>query len=156
MNLPTVPARLGWPQALPMEVALNIYPLEEVLDRCGMSAEDYLQICESEAYQVALAEAREAVLSVDRRFQAKAAAIAEEGLTELYTALKSEDTPSAGKLAIMKELVSWAGTAAARKEDSKQAGPGAGGVVINIKFPDGTNAATAQALGGNTYDAETD
>ena len=151
-----VNTRLGWPQALPMEVALDIYPLEEVLARCGMTNEDYLQVCESEAYQVALAEAREAVLSVERRFQAKAAAIAEDGLSELYTALKSEDTPTAGKLAIMKELVSWAGTGAVRKEEAKGAGPASGGVVINIKFPDGTSAATAQALGGNTYDAETD
>jgi len=149
-----VPMRTDWPQQLPMEVALDIYPIEEILERAGMTMEEYATLCTSKAFQMALADAREAAMSPDTRFQAKSAAIAEDLLPDLYNAVKGEDTSPQQKLAIMSKLVEWSGLRA--REPAPTAGnlPGSGGVVINIRMADGTSAASARAIGGTTYDAD--
>jgi hypothetical protein len=112
-NLPSVrtnaPPATPWPTRLPLELALNIEPVEQVLERNGVDNEDYLKWAMSPAFRRALAEAARDVREQGLTFKILCQSIAQDFLGELDAKLHDADVAFGTKLDAFKTVTRLAG-----------------------------------------------
>lgn len=142
---PRPPVINTWPPSLAIDMALNLYDPNDLMARYGVDEHELRTWLASDSFQKALAEARAAMSDSDKRFKAKAAALAEEALETTFKMIHTAEMPPAVRAGLIRDLVGWAGLDAKAQQAAAaaQAHAGVAGVMINIVLPDGTPAITS-------------
>ena len=117
---------------LAREIARDIVPLDEILKRFGLMADDFDVVANNNFFQQRLAEEIQLwnasdALSASKRIETKAATLVEDCLLEAYTLIHDRSQPLAAKV----EMLKWAARMAGLGEN-KSAGNAEGGVKITI------------------------
>ena len=125
------PSSIGFPNTLPIEVALAIQPVDEILDAYNISQEQWEVIREDPVYIEMLANAREMLKKDGMSFKVKAKLQAEELLASAWTMIHDPDTPYTVKADLIKSVIRWAGYEAQAIASAGEAG---NGFSISINF----------------------
>jgi hypothetical protein len=123
------PAELSFPFTLPIEVALNEYPVSEICGAYNISMEQYALISKSDAFVAALESAKGMLAKEGMSFKVKAKLQAESLLTTSWGIIHDIRTPHNVRADLIKSTIRWAGYEA----PDAQVGVGAG-FSININF----------------------
>ena len=129
------PAELSFPFTLPIEVALNEYPVSEICEAYGISMEQYSLISKSDAFVTALNDAKSMLAKEGMTFKVKAKLQAEGLLTTTWGLIHDIRTPHNVRADLIKSTIRWAGYEVAEA----QVGVG-GGFSININFSNASPA----------------
>ena len=78
MDLTADPAALGWPPALPLELALQQTPVREICQAYGMTRLDYDRLRQDKAFRRAVTQAYNTLQEEGASFRLKARAQSEE------------------------------------------------------------------------------
>ena len=136
------PAENAFPFTLPVEVALNEYPVSEICESYGISMEQYGRLSKSDAFIRALNNAKEMLVKEGMSFKVKAKLQAENLLTTSWGLIHDVRTPHNVRADLIKSTIRWAGYEA---QDAN--GNVGSGFSININFSreDNMNINTSSA-----------
>lgn len=148
---PQDPAELGFPALLPVELALNVAPVEDVCAAYGLSRQDFEALAQHPAFVQAYAAAVESLKQDGMRFKVKAQLQAEELLGQSWKLIHDVDTPPAVKAALIKDTVRWAGYEPKGATAASDAGGTGLSIQINLVQPTDPGAgATALVIDAPT------
>lgn len=129
---PVTPAGdVGFPPSLPLEVALQTAPFEDILAAYHLTPEQYFQISLNPLYVKAVAAAQEALQEDGAAFKLKAKLQAEEMLKTSWKLVHDNEVASSVRADLIKATVRWAGY---EPEKKTQNGVGGGGPSLNIQI----------------------
>lgn len=143
------PAELSFPFTLPIEVALNEYPVSEICGAYNISMERYALISKSDAFVAALDSAKNMLAKEGMSFKVKAKLQAESLLTTSWGIIHDIRTPHNVRADLIKSTIRWAGYEAAEA----QVGVGAG-FSININFSNGSASGRSTTSTSNAFQSE--
>lgn len=127
---PDNPAEIGYPPTLPLEIALNVAPVAQILAAYGISDYRWEQIRFDPAFQASVHAAQEMLRKEGMSFRLKAKLQAEELLKTTWAIIHDPDTTPQVKADLIKATVRWAGYDA--PDAAHSAGTGFN-IVINFK-----------------------
>lgn len=125
------PALLGYPPTLPIEIALNVAPISEILDIYDISTDAWQLIVNDPVFQQRLQDAKEKLRNDGMGFKMKAGLQAEELLRTSWAMIHADHTPATVKADLIKSTIKWAGY---EPHPGNYTSEGGGGFSININF----------------------
>jgi hypothetical protein len=108
-NKNTDPSTLGWPATLPLEVALQTAPLEEIKDSYNISDEEWEALRTNDQFRREVLKYQEEAKEEGYSFRTKAKMQAEGLLATSWSLIHNEDTPAAVKADLIKFTTRIAG-----------------------------------------------
>ena len=142
MDLTNDPASLGWPPALPLELALAQQPVREICSAYGIDKYEYGRLKADPAFRRAVAEATETLKEDGASFKLKARAQSEELLKTSWALIhKPLDEVSASvKAQLIMFTVRCAGLDASVEQKAKASAQASAmavaGLTINLHLGD--------------------
>ena len=106
---PPDPSDLGFPDTLPLELAMNEAPVKEVFEAYGLGKQDYLRLCADPLFVQAIEENLALLKKEGTRFKVKARAQALELLKTSFALCHDQETPPSVKADLIKFTVRAAG-----------------------------------------------
>lgn len=100
---------VGFPQTLPIELALRVAPEADILAAYNISEREYAWLCQSPAFVAALRNAHEMVQRDGMSFKLKARLQAEELLKESWRLVHDRELPPSVRADLIKATVRWSG-----------------------------------------------
>jgi hypothetical protein len=125
-------AHTTWPQAMVIDCALALDPLDEILNRYGMTTLQWEVLSENTAFKLDLARARKEISESGLSFQRKAATQAEMYLIDMDTIMRDPDASASLKHSIFNSMARL-GKLEPQKEKDEVVN-GFGGFNIQINF----------------------
>jgi hypothetical protein len=132
---PENPAEIGYPATLPIEIALNLAPVSEILNTYKIKRSEWKNIQNEPLFIEELRNAKELLSKEGMSFKMKAKLQSEELLRTSWQLIHSSLVPPNVKADLIKSTVRWAGYEAQAQQVT---GTGVG-FSININFPEGSN-----------------
>jgi len=129
----TDPRLIGWPETLPIEVALHTQPIEDLCNAYGLSVGDWNALVKHPGFQAEVAAATEMLKDEGMNFKVRAKLQALALLNDSWSIIHdgSGDVPATVKADLIKSTVKWAGWEG--KETGGADAPGTA-LQINIHF----------------------
>ena len=127
------PATIGWPATLPVEMALRISPLPELLDAYGIDEETWANLKHNDAFKQAVKEAVKQAQEEGFSYRVKAQMQAEALLQTSYNMIQDSTMPPAVRADLIKFTARVAGFDSAGKGPASTQAAG-NGFSININL----------------------
>ena len=118
----TDPARLGWPPTLPLEVAMQEVPINEIFESYNLDRSDYERLCHSEGFMVQVKHYHDELKKDGMSFKIKARLQAEALLKKSWDMIHASDAIVPAN--VKAQLLMFTIKAAGLSEDKANAGGG--------------------------------
>lgn len=130
------PSTIGWPATLPVEMALRISPLPELLEAYNITAEQWENLKCNEAFKQAVKEAVKQAQEEGFSYRVKAQMQAEALLQTSYNMIQDSTMPAAVRADLIKFTARVAGFDSAGKGPAGAQAAGSGfSININLAPP---------------------
>ena len=127
-----LPSANQWDPRLILDLALGIEDTRQVLERYGLTDNDYIVLCGSRVFRQELAVTIRDVHENGLPFRAKARVQAEAYLEVINDLVYNETTPATTKLEAIRSTVRWANLEP--KEDKSESGNTQAQINVSINF----------------------